>query len=301
MNDGKKICSRCGCEKGLEEFYINKTGPYIGKPFSSCKVCIQITRHGGTVVSINVCETGYFRCTKCKTVKPLSEFYIRKSGSRAGKPRSHCIVCQANNHQEHKEERNDRSKKYYHENVEEIKAYNKQHRPLTREADRARHKAWKLKNIEVVREKGRIYVAKRLKTDPIYRFKSNVRNMIRNAIYRGGYSKNDRTQNILGCTYQEFLNHIIAKFEPEMTLDNYGDWHIDHIIPIASGITEEEILKLNHYTNLQPLWAADNLAKHTKTPEEWEKFKKDREILQVNIKNEEVSSPETNKDLCKTT
>jgi hypothetical protein len=51
-----------------------------------------------------------------------------------------------------------------------------------------------------------------------------------------------------------------------MTWDNQGKWHIDHIIPLSSGNTEEEIIKLCHYTNLQPLWAIDNMKKGSKTP-----------------------------------
>jgi hypothetical protein len=46
-----------------------------------------------------------------------------------------------------------------------------------------------------------------------------------------------------------------------MTLENHGEWHLDHIIPLASATTEEEIIKLNHYTNFQPLWAEENLSK----------------------------------------
>lgn len=52
-----------------------------------------------------------------------------------------------------------------------------------------------------------------------------------------------------------------------MSFDNQGEWHLDHIIPLATAETEEEIIRLNHYTNFQPLWAFDNLSKGSKIDE----------------------------------
>jgi hypothetical protein len=49
-----------------------------------------------------------------------------------------------------------------------------------------------------------------------------------------------------------------------MTLENYGEWHLDHIIPLATATTREDVVRLNHYTNFQPLWAKDNLSKGAK-------------------------------------
>jgi hypothetical protein len=58
--------------------------------------------------------------------------------------------------------------------------------------------------------------------------------------------------------------HIEAQFHPGMSWGNYGQWHVDHIIPLASAKTAEELVALCHHTNLQPLWAEDNLRKGAK-------------------------------------
>jgi hypothetical protein len=64
---------------------------------------------------------------------------------------------------------------------------------------------------------------------------------------------------------KEFILHIESKLKNGMSLDNHGKWHLDHIIPLATAKTVEEIIKLNHYTNFQPLWAEENLSKVCKT------------------------------------
>ena len=69
---------------------------------------------------------------------------------------------------------------------------------------------------------------------------------------------------MLGADYETAFNHIESRFKDGMTWDNQGEWHIDHIVPLASATTEEELIKLCHYTNLQPLWAEDNLKKGDK-------------------------------------
>ena len=77
---------------------------------------------------------------------------------------------------------------------------------------------------------------------------------------------NSGTFKMLGCTPDELRLHLEKQFIDNMSWDNYGryGWHIDHIIPISSAKTEEEVYKLAHYTNLQPLWAKDNYYKGDK-------------------------------------
>jgi hypothetical protein len=76
--------------------------------------------------------------------------------------------------------------------------------------------------------------------------------------------KSRSSSKIIGCSWSDFKLHIETQFKDGMTWDNHGDWHLDHIIPLSSAKTEEEVYKLNHYTNLQPLWAEENLKKGDK-------------------------------------
>jgi hypothetical protein len=99
---------------------------------------------------------------------------------------------------------------------------------------------------------------------PLYKLRTNIGTLIANSLRSGGYIKSQYTSSILGCSFAEFVTHIESQFTEGMNFDNYGEWHIDHIIPQSLGRTEEEVLALNNYKNLQPLWAADNLSKSNK-------------------------------------
>ena len=81
-----------------------------------------------------------------------------------------------------------------------------------------------------------------------------------------GFKKQSDTEKLIGCAWDILFSHIQSKFVSGMSIDNYGKWHIDHIIPLSSAKSEEELRALCHYTNLQPLWAAENLSKGSRMP-----------------------------------
>jgi|TARA_R110000823_G_C15690257_1_gene475292 hypothetical protein len=101
----------------------------------------------------------------------------------------------------------------------------------------------------------------RRRTDPNFKILTILRGRIKDVLK--GHSKSDSTINILGCTIEELWIHLESKFTEGMTRQNHGKWHVDHIIPCASfDLTKpEQQVKCFHYTNLQPLWALDNLKK----------------------------------------
>ena len=90
--------------------------------------------------------------------------------------------------------------------------------------------------------------------------------MMGNSFRLNEFKKNQRTEEILGCSFEEFKLHLESNFEDWMSWENKGlfngeinyGWDIDHIIPISSASTEDDIIKLNHYTNLQPLCSFTN-------------------------------------------
>lgn len=103
--------------------------------------------------------------------------------------------------------------------------------------------------------------ANRQKTDNVYAAKERVRALIKQCLRTAGTEKNTRTSQILGCTTKQFKEHLERQFLPNMGWHNFSEWHIDHIVPVSSAKTEEEVIALNHFTNLRPLWASENLRK----------------------------------------
>ena len=100
------------------------------------------------------------------------------------------------------------------------------------------------------------------------RFDKCVRVMIKNSLE--GYEKGSRTHEILGIDYEGFRKHIESQFEEGMHFGNHNHkgWHIEHIIPKSTAKTYEEKIKVNHYTNLRPMWSGENWSKGKKVLEE---------------------------------
>ena len=102
------------------------------------------------------------------------------------------------------------------------------------------------------------------KRSPLNRVKMSMRTRLSSYCRKIQVDKNFKTMDALGCTSLELKHHLESRFTEGMNWDNYGKWHVDHIKPISLAKTEQEAIQLSHYTNLQPLWAADNLKKSNK-------------------------------------
>lgn len=173
-------------------------------------------------------------CIKCKLVKSVTEFHkdIFKSDGR----RTECKECKT--------------------------ALKKQLR-LENETVRAKDAEYSKRWVKANRDKLSAY-RKAKRKDPIYRWRMSVRKRLSMFANDRRWTKTTSFSTSVGCSGPQLRAHLEALFTDGMSWDNRHEWHIDHIIPLSSAKTLEEMLKLNHYTNLQPLWAKDNLSKGSK-------------------------------------
>ena len=145
------------------------------------------------------------------------------------------------------------------------RAYDKKNYKKQAERIKDVKKVYYRNNKPAMLTKMKIYRYTRRHTDINFRILTNLRSRLGGALRRK--QKSGSAIRDLGCSIEQLQLHLSAKFEPGMTWDNYGtEWHIDHIRPLANyDLTDRQIfLQLAHYTNLQPLWAADNMKKSNK-------------------------------------
>ena len=178
-------------------------------------------------------------------------------------------------------ERDKKYKKAYRlKNKEKLKEQMRLYRLKHKERDRKYAKEYRLKNKDKIKKRMKAYrirsrkkiaqyVRERRQKDIRFKIVVNLRHRANMALR--GTVKSKKTMKLLGTSIDNFWSHLESKFKPGMTRNNYGKrWHIDHIIPCASfDLTKpEEQFKCFHYTNLQPLWAKENLKKGAKL--EWQ-------------------------------
>ena len=176
------------------------------------------------------------------------------------------INWQKEYYQNHKEERDKYNKEWVENNKEYLREKSKQYFQENKERLYEARKEYNKKNAEKLKTWRREHKKERKATDPLYKLSEQTRTLINNSFRRQGYKKNSKTYTIVGIDYKTFYNYLLKTFK-----NNYGyEWdgienvHIDHIVPVATATTKEDIIKLCHYTNLQLLKAKDNIKKSNK-------------------------------------
>ncbi len=241
-----KICIKCNLEKSDSEF---------GNRNKKCKDCykeyqrLYRLNHKEKMKEYN---DNYYQENKQEIIEGVKTYYFEN--------RDKIAEYKTLYWEENREELTKKNKDYYQNNKERLgsqnKAYNQKHRKELNEKRNKRNKKNKI----------HLKLKERREKDPVFRISQNIRTYIRNSFKYKGLKKSTKTEIILGCSFKDFKSHIESQFECWMTWENYGKyngdlnygWDIDHIIPISIAQTEEEVLKLNHFTNLRPLCSYTN-------------------------------------------
>jgi hypothetical protein len=153
--------------------------------------------------------------------------------------------------------------------TDEVKAKRKAYYEENKSIISEKHKVYKINNPDKVILYGSRYKEVKNKkwrelysSNPLFKVKVLTQKAIYSAFKKRNTHKSKHTEEILGCNISEFKSYLESQFEPWMNWENQGgsiiktsntSWDIDHIIPISSAQTVEDIIRLNHYTNLRPI------------------------------------------------
>jgi hypothetical protein len=237
LNNSKK-CLSCQLEKDVTEFHKHKQlkdGRYY-----YCKTCCKIKAELRKLIpKIMVKEK---KCNRCGSVKDIQCFH-----KKINTPDGFSTIC--------KTCRVPQTKAYRDKNIESIKIASKKARDAFTEQQKQNR-----------RDKVRAWRTKR-KENSFAMLKANIRSLIsQNFKNSTSFRKGMKSVEILGCSFKEFRGHIEKQFLSWMTWENRGlytggineGWDLDHIIPSSSAKTYEDVIRLNHYTNFQPLCSKVN-------------------------------------------
>lgn len=300
-----KVCTKCKMKKSLNEFrmrYDKRSGNNY--PNSTCKLCDKlITKEYREKNKDNLefkkrkaLQDKKYREKNREKIQKFQKEYRENNKEKKKeydktyyeKNKGKILKQRKEYNKQNKENILNYQKEYYQKNKEIKKQYQKEYSKNNKEKIVEYHKnyyverrhvieEYKEKNREEIRRKAREYskqdhVKKRKnklqrereKNDINYKIKRRLRSRL-SGIVKNDY-KSVSTMELLGCDIQEFKKYLKQYFVEGMTWENYGDWHIDHIVPCSAfDLTKVKEQKICfHFTNLQPLWAKDNLKKSNK-------------------------------------
>lgn len=194
------------------------------------------------------------KCTKCQEEKSLNDF--NKDRTKKDGLRPICKSCTSK-----------QQKQYAQKNKVKIAEYQKEYAKKNQQALRENKKRHYLKNKDKIIKRVNSWHKQNYKNNHLYKLKCIIRRYSLRVADAAKQEKNMQSLDSLGCSLEQFKEHIESQWQEGMTWDNHGfdGWHIDHITPLDWYInTSDDPWKANHYTNLQPLWAKENLSKSNK-------------------------------------
>jgi hypothetical protein len=261
-----KVCKKCLIEKSIDGFYVekrNKSGV-----MGSCKDCYNIitkTYRDNNTDKVKERSKKYYK-NNIDKVKEIHKKYKENNYNEI-------LVKQRKFREKNRKEINEKLKLWKSNNRERVLAQNKKYREKNKEKVKEYRSKYRIENIVKINDNRKktqplinLYLKNKRDNDPVYRLIINMRSRLKSYLKIKNINKKNRTFDLVGCAPEFLKEHLERQFKDNMNWDNYGlyGWHIDHIIPLSSAKTEEEIYKLCHYTNLQPLWAEENIKKSNK-------------------------------------
>ena len=248
--EATKICRVCGEEKPLDEFRIRGDS---GRRRTECKSCLSkyLKKYRSeNKQRISELNKKYAEAHR----EELSEYRLNWQRNNREKCRAYNKKSTQNMTEERRARVNLRSRKYREARKDDVE-YIEKRRDWNRESTKRR------------RKKITAFEENRKKIDPVFKLKKQIRNEIRMSFNRRGFRKSERTEKIVGCSLQELYDHLCKTYETRYGEKYNGNRgvHIDHIVPLANAHTEEEVIKLCRWDNLQLLTAEDNLTKNAGT------------------------------------
>lgn len=224
-------------------------------------------------------------CSLCNDQKALEEFYKHPKGIQgvSNKCKECCKSLGKLRYRKNRQPILEKRKIYRQKNKTKIKKYHKQYSTKNRLRLKERAKLYNIKNRDRIAQTSHEYYLKnkdsirtkkykrhkeRLKKDPLYKLANAIRRRTYYALRSKKLHKTNHMSEYLGCPIKKLKEHLEERFQSGMTWKNHGKgknkWTIDHIIPLSSAQNTEELYKLCHYSNLQPLWYLENLRKNAK-------------------------------------
>lgn len=234
-----KVCSKCKIEKLKEEFNRHSCSP-DGLQYS-CKQCRSL-------------EKKTYKKENSEKIKEIDKIYYENNKEKIS-------LYAKNRYEKDKIRINEISKSYRERTKDQRKAYYLQNK----EKFNDRNKKYKEEFKQI---HGVCYDTYYKRINPLFKLAKNLRRRLNKTLKVKFWTKHNTFSEYLGCPREFLITYLESKFQEGMTWDNYGYgekfWNVDHRIPLSSANSEEELYKLCHYTNLQPMWQPENLSKQDK-------------------------------------
>jgi hypothetical protein len=195
----------------------------------------------------------YKKCPACNKEKERRFFGVRPCGNT----KSYCKKCAREKQRKYTKNNQNKIQEYKENNKEVIAERKKRWRDNNPDYNKQYYEA----NKDRIRKKKAEYDKQKRETDPMYKLRKNLRTRLYHALK--GQARNGSAVRDMGCTVEELRKHLESEWQEGMSWDNYGEWHIDHVVPLSRFNLSDrtELLRACHYTNLQPLWAKENILK----------------------------------------